>query len=115
MIDEFTFTYSPNKLNSRREIFNTYIQLSETTDPTFWEDPDVEFLPSVHVQYTKFTNAETHASFLQSILNSMSLFYGICILQLHRYLSKSANAIAALAGLVHRKLNLLKNKFDVFI
>lgn len=114
--DAYHQVYSPNKLNSRREIFHTYIQLSRSDPGAFGEDePDVEFLPSAYVQHTRFTNAESYASFLQSLLNSISLFYGVCILQFHLYLSQLANAIAVLASLMHRKLNLLKNKFDVFI
>lgn len=111
--DEYHKVYT--KLNSGREIYNTHIQLSHALDDDPLADPDVEFMPSTHIQYTEFTNADSYASFVQTLLNTLALWLDVSILELHIYIRKATNGVAACARLFYRKLNLLKNKFDVFI
>lgn len=101
--------FYPVDPNFKKQIFFTYVQTSIVYNSD--TEPEIEFAPSCSVQLTKYRNADSYASMLQNILNVASLWLNVCILELYVYFNKIPNIFV----LIHRKLNLLKNKIDVFI
>ena len=81
--DLFDNSYSDE---TSRKVFGSYVQLFEVnaTDG----EPDLEFSPVYYEKITRIENAEGIAKLLISLLNALSFWFNICILDFHRYFSK---------------------------
>lgn len=78
----------PNNPNSIRQVFNNYIQFSKIEKSEGEQEADFDFFCSFFVLKTVVTNKDTLAKLIQQILNSLSTWFNICLLDLHTYLFK---------------------------
>lgn len=58
------------------------------SNPTI-DKPDFKFSLSFLARHTELTNEEGYAKLIQSVLNALSIWLNICILDIYIYLNKS--------------------------
>lgn len=95
-IQNQTDYYYPHNRNSDFQIYSSYHTEMWRDNQGFVYHSTFEFYPSMFIQRTVISNDDNWGKLIQSILNSLSIFVDLSILDINLYVSKTLNSIALL-------------------
>ena len=110
------FDHNQMNFDSNRALFSNYVQtfyLNNKSEAN--RQADLEFSPIFFSKITLSTNEEGLARFVISILNVLSLWFGLCLLDLHGYFRcfKHFSKIFYPFILIYKKLIRLKGRLNI--